>query len=249
MAPALAQGSVAPAAAVAWGLATTGLLLLLLLLLCSFFHRANRRFSTQKVKASPALVRGVRLARLGSSYWGAALPGGSPSPGEPRQQADGPAVPGDPDNHTAGDPGLHLPGWTPHSHTLSEPAPRTPEFLQHRQLPVLPGDARAPAADPAPDAEGPIYESIRYKSGMLKKPCDAGSTPEDSPSLSDGDEPSISVQEVIAQEEPGSEESPSPLYARVCKLPRAPQPPQPTDPPEPQEEAPPSLPEKRFDVA
>lgn len=158
-------------------------------------------------------------------------------------------MPGNPDNPAAGDPGLHVPGWTPHSHTVSEPAPRTPEFLQQRQLPVLPGDASTPAADPAPNAEGPIYESIQYKSGMLKKPCDAGSAPEDSPSLPAGDKLSISVQELVAQEEPSSDGSPSPVYARVCKLPRAPEPPQPTNPSEPQEETPPSLPEKRFDVA
>lgn len=249
MAPALAEGSVAPAAAVAWGLATTGLSLLLLLLLCSFFHRENRRFSTQKMKENPGLVRGVKLARPGSSDGGAALLGGTPSPDEPRQQADGPAVPGDPDNPTAGNPRLHVPGWTPHSHALSRPPPRIPKFLRHRQLPVLPGDAGTPAVDPVPDAEGPIYESIRYKSGTLKKPWDASSAPGDSPSLPVGDEPSIPVQEVIAQEEPGSEGSPGPVYARVCKPPRAPQPRQPASTPEPQEEAPPSLPEKHFDVA
>ncbi|KAM9617107.1 uncharacterized protein ACIBXB_020987 [Morphnus guianensis] len=76
MAPALAEGSVALATTVAWGLATTGLSLLLLLLLCSFFHRANWRFSTQKMKENPGLVRGVKLARLGSSEGGAALLGG-----------------------------------------------------------------------------------------------------------------------------------------------------------------------------
>ncbi|KAM6270358.1 uncharacterized protein M6G45_002503 [Spheniscus humboldti] len=249
MAAALAEGSAAPAATAAWGLATTGLLLLLLLLLCSFFHRANRQFSTQKMKENPRLTRGVKLARLGSSDGGAALPGGTPSPGEPRQQADGPAVPGDPDSPAARDPGLHVPGWTPHSHALSGPALRTPEFLRHRQLPVLPEDAGTPTADPVPDAEGRIYESIRYKSGMLKKPWDAGSIPGDSPSPNAGDEPSIPVQEVIAQEELGSEGSPSPVYARVCKLPRAPQPQQPASPPKLQEEAPPLLPEKRFDVA
>ncbi|KAK4824921.1 hypothetical protein QYF61_021541 [Mycteria americana] len=166
----------------------------------------------------------------------------SPSPQAPLlPQADGPAVPAD--------PGLHVPGWTPHSHTLPGPVLRTPEFLRHRQLPVLPGDTGTPAADAAPDAEGSIYESIRYKSGTLKKPRDAGSAPGDSPSLPAGDEPSIPVQEGIVQEEPGSEGSPGPVYARVCKPPRAPQPQQPARPPEPQEEAPPPLPEKCFDVA
>ncbi|XP_074942573.1 uncharacterized protein LOC142054220 [Phalacrocorax aristotelis] len=246
---ALAEASVALGAAVAWGLASTSLLLLLLLLLCSFFHRANRRFSTQKMEEPPALVRGVRLARLGSGNGGAALLGGIPSPGEPQQQADSLVVPGDPDNAGAGHPRLQVPGWTPHSQELSGPSPRTPEFLRHRQLPVLPGDAGTPAADTALDAEGTIYESIRYKAGMLKKPWDAGSTPRDSPSLPTRDKPSIPVQEVIIQEEPGSEGTPSPVYARVCKLHRAPQPQQPPSHPEPQEEAPPLLPEKHFDVA
>lgn len=177
------------------------------------------------------------------------LPAGSPSPGEPRQQADGPTVLGDPDNRTAGDPKLHVPGWTPHSHALSRPAPRNPEFLRHWQLPVVPGDAGTPVADPASDAEGPIYESIRYKPGTLKKTWDTGSVPGDSSSLPTGDELSIPVQEIIAQEEPGSEGNPGPVYAQVCKPPQLPQPRQPTGPPEPQEETPPSLPEKRFDVA
>lgn len=156
---------------------------------------------------------------------------------------------GDPDNRTAGDPKLHVPGWTPHSHTLSRPAPRNPEFLRHRQLPVVPGDAGTPVADPASDAEGPIYESIRYKPGMLRKPWDTGSVPGDSSSLPTGDELSILVQEIMAQEEPGSEGNPGPVYAQVCKPPRVPQPRQPAGPPEPQEETPPSLPEKCFDVA
>ncbi|GAB0185265.1 proline-rich protein 2-like [Grus japonensis] len=183
----------------------------------------------------------VKLAQLGSSDGRAALQPGTPSPGEPRQQADGPAVPED--------PGLHVPGWTPHSHALSGPTPKTPEFLRHRQLPVLPGDAGAPAADCVPDAEGTIYESIRYKSRTMKHPRDAGSAPEDSPSLPAGDKPSIPVPEVIIREEPGSEGSPVPVYARVCKPPRVPQPWQPASPPEPQEETPPMLPEKHFDVA
>lgn len=156
---------------------------------------------------------------------------------------------GDLDNGTAGDPKLHVPGWTPHSHTLSRPAPRNPEFLRHRQLPVVPGDAGTPVADAASDAEGPIYESIRYKPGMLRKPWDTGSVPGDSSSLPTGDELSILVQEIIAQEEPGSKGNPGPVYAQVCKPPRVPQPRQPAGPPEPQEETPPSLPEKHFDVA
>lgn len=176
------------------------------------------------------------------------LPAGSPSPGEPWQQADIPTVPGDMDNPAAGDPKLHLLGWTPHSQSLSEPALRTPEFLWHRQLPLWPGDTGAPVAEPVLDAEGPIYASIRYKSRTLKQPWDAGSTLGDSSSLPTGDEPSTPMQEIVAQEEPGSEGSPGPVYARGCKPPRAPQPQQPARPPEPQEEAPPSLPEKRFDV-
>ncbi|XP_042659396.1 proline-rich protein 2-like [Tyto alba] len=248
MAPVLAEGSVALATAVAWGSATTGLLLLLLLLFCSFSHRASRRFSTQKIKEKSGLVRGVKLVRLGSGGGGAARPGGTPSPGEPQQQEDSPTVPGDPDNPAAGDPELHMLGWTPRSHVLSSPTPRAPEFLRHRQLPVVPGGAGTPAADTVPDAEGPIYESIRYKSGTLAKPWGGGSTPGDSPPQPAGDELSIPVQ-IIAQEEPGSEGNPDPVYARVCKPPRAPQPRQPTGPAEPQEEASPSVPEKRFDVA
>ncbi|PKU26737.1 rna polymerase ii degradation factor 1-like [Limosa lapponica baueri] len=166
------------------------------------------------------------------------LSAGTPSAGEPRQQADGPTVSGDLDNPAAGVPGL-----TPHPNAPSGPPQRTPEYLRHRQLPVLPGDAGTATADPAPDAEGPIYESI------LKKPWDAGSALGDAPSLPAGDEPSVSVQEIMAQEEPDSEGSPSPIYAQVCKMPRAPQPRQPHGPPEPQEETPPSLPEKHFDVA
>lgn len=157
-------------------------------------------------------------------------------------------MPGDMDNPAAGDPKLHVLGWMPHSQSLSEPALRTPEFLWHRQLPLWPGDTGAPVAEPVLDAEGPIYASIRYKSRTLKKPWDAGSTLGDSSSLPTGDEPSTPMQEIVAQEEPGSEGSPGPVYARGCKPPRAPQPQQPARPPEPQEEAPPSLPEKRFDV-
>ncbi|XP_014818542.1 PREDICTED: RNA polymerase II degradation factor 1-like [Calidris pugnax] len=64
-------------------------------------------------------------------------------------------------------------------------------------------------ADPALDNEGPIYESIRAaeKSGMLKKPWEAGSVLGDSPSLPNGDEPGVSMQEIMAQEELKSEES------------------------------------------
>lgn len=95
-----------------------------------------------------------------------------------------------------------------------------------------------------PDPDGRIYESIRYKSGTQKKPGNADSTQGDSPSLPTKDEPSISMQEIITQEELGSERSPVPVYARVCKQRR-----QPARPPEPQEEEEaPSLPEKRFDV-
>lgn len=229
MAPVLVEGS---AATVAWGLATTGLLLLLLLLLCSFFQRANRPSSSQETKQNPEPVQGVKLARLSSSDGGAAMPGGTPSPGELQ------------DNPTAGDPRLHVPGCIPNSHTPSEPVLRTPEFLRHRELPVLPGDTSTSMVDPMPDPDGRIYESIRYKSGTQKKPGDAGSVQGDSPSLTTGDELSISVQEIITQEQPGSEGSPVPVYAQVCKQRR-----QPAGPPEPQEEEEaPSLPEKRFDV-
>ncbi|XP_064911630.1 uncharacterized protein LOC135578956 [Columba livia] len=245
MAPAL--GSVAVVATVAWGLAT----ILLLLLLCSFFHRTKRPYPTPKMGEDTGLVRGVKLARLGSGDGGTALPGDAPSPGDPRQQENSPAVRGDTDNPAVGDPKLHVPGWTPHSHAPSSPSSRTPEFLRHRQLPVLPGDAGTAATDPVPDAEGRIYESIRYKPGTLKKPQDAGSTLGDSGDslfLTRGDEPSVPELDITAQEELDSKGDPSPVYARVCKPPRGTQPRQPHSPPEPQEEAPPALPEKRFDV-
>ncbi|XP_030902560.2 uncharacterized protein [Melopsittacus undulatus] len=229
MAPVLTAGS---AATVAWGLATTGFLLLFLLLLCSFFHRANRPASTQKTKENSEPVQGVKLARLSSNNRGAALSGGTPSPDELQ------------DKPTAGDPRLNVPDCTLNSHTLSEPALRTPEFLRHRELPVLPGNASTTVVDPMPDPDGRIYESIRYKSETQKKPGNADSTTGDSPSLPTKDELSISMQEIITQEEPGSEGSPVPVYARVCKQRR-----QPARPPEPQEEEEaPSLPEKRFDV-
>ncbi|XP_053920099.1 uncharacterized protein LOC128851892 [Cuculus canorus] len=234
------------AAVVVWGFAITSLVLPLLLLLCSFFHREKKKFSSLKMKENPGVDGMVKLSRLDYSDGRAALPGGTSSPAGPWQQADGPVVPGDSDNPAVEDPGLHRPGHTPHSQALSGPASRTPEFLRHRQLPVLPGDASTPVVDSVQDAEGRIYESIRYKSRTLRNPLDAGSTPGDSPSLPTKDKPSIPTLEDIALVELASEGSPGPVYAQVCKMPRSPQ--QPTSLSEPEEEAPPALPEKRFDV-
>ncbi|KAJ7426351.1 rna polymerase ii degradation factor 1-like [Willisornis vidua] len=242
MAPALPGGLVATVAAVSLlGSATPALLLLLLLLLlCSFFHRSSRRFSTLRRNEPPGLVRGVRMAQLGSSDAGAAPPAGIPIPGEPQQWVGGSED--HPDHPSKGHPELQVPGQTPHHPSHSEPTPRTPEFLRHRQLPVIPGNADASATDPVPDAEGRIYESIKYKPGTLEKLRDGGSTLGDPQSLSPGGDPDIP-----GPEEPGSERSPGPVYAWVCRMPRPRQPPRAPEPPQ-EEEEPPPLPEKHLDV-
>lgn len=158
--------------------------------------------------------------------------------------------PGSRTNGTAGgDPG-GLGGPPPGS------PQRTPDFLRHRQLPLVPGEPQTPAAEPAREGEGPIYESIRYKarklSGRLRKPCGATGDLGDVGDIGDdpcgdsrdiGDDPE---QGLLVQEEPCGEGSPCPVYARVRKAPRAPQRSQPHGP-EPEEEAPPALPQKLFD--
>ncbi|KAM6280256.1 uncharacterized protein LJ264_002481 isoform 2-T2 [Porphyrio hochstetteri] len=151
MAPALVGGSWVPAATLACVLVIPGLVLLLLL--CSFCHRENWSFSTQTRRTSSGLVQGVKLARLSSRDGRVALRGGTPSPSEHQQQADG--------STELGNPKLHVPGLTPHSQAPPGPIPKTPEFLQHRQLPVLPGYTGTPTANPVPTGEGTIYESIR----------------------------------------------------------------------------------------
>lgn len=131
---------------------------------------------------------------------------------------------------------------SPHPNTSPKSSPRTPDFLRHRQLPLLPGDTAEPAVDTVQDAQGPIYESIRYKSqklsvGLEKPYRDDGDS-------GDGVDP---VQVFVVQEEPCSPGSPIPVYARICKASRAPQHTVPNSI-EPEEEAAPALPEKRFDI-
>lgn len=131
---------------------------------------------------------------------------------------------------------------SPHPNTSPKSSPRTPDFLRHRQLPLLPGDTTEPAVDTVQDAQGPIYESIRYKSqklsvGLEKPYRDDGDT-------GDGVDP---AQVFVVQEEPCSSGSPIPVYARICKASRAPQHTVPNSI-EPEEEAAPALPEKRFDI-
>lgn len=96
--------------------------------------------------------------------------------------------------------------------------------------------------DAVQDAQGSIYESIRYKSqklsARLEKPY------RDDGDDGDGGDP---VQCFVVQEEPCSPGSPIPVYARVCKVSRAPQHTVPNSI-EPEEEDAPALPEKRFDI-
>ncbi|XP_071598365.1 titin-like [Heliangelus exortis] len=185
------------------------------------------------------MVQGVALD---PSAGRAALQGGIPSPAELQQPMDGPPMPEDPNKPFKGDPQLQ----TPPSHLLSGPTQRTPEFLRHRQLPVLPGDAGTAVVTPVPEAEGRIYESIRCKPGMLRKPWEERSGQGDSPSLSPRDEPSIPQLEVTSPEEPGSQGNPDPVYAKVVKPPRVPQPLQPQEAAPAQAETAPSLPEKAL---
>ncbi|XP_040408248.1 collagen alpha-1(I) chain-like [Cygnus olor] len=213
-----------------WGLAIAvpgGLLLLLLL--CAFFPRASGRWSSRaagREEPSPGVLSVVKLSEPGPSEGGAAVPAGTSS----CSRTDGTG---------SGDPGVLGP---PPLHAPPGPTPRTPDFLRHRQLPLVPGDAQTPAAEARQDAEGPIYESIRYKSRKLsaglRKPC--GATGD----IGDGGDPG---QGLVVQEEPCGDGSPCPVYARVRKAPRAPQHSAPSHGPEPEEEAPPALPEKHFD--
>lgn len=179
----------------------------------SHFLAFNYRYSIPKLAGCPPPLLSLSLS----------LPAGASScSGTDGTSSGGPGVPGPPPLHAP-------PGSTP----------RTPDFLRHRQLPLVPGDPQTPAAEAPRDAEGPIYESIRYKSRKLsaglRKPCGA---------TGDGGDPG---QGLVVQEEPCGNGSPCPVYARVRKAPRAPQRSAPSRGPEPEEEAPPALPEKRFD--
>ncbi|XP_051667424.1 uncharacterized protein LOC127481780 [Manacus candei] len=210
--------------------------LLLLLLLCSLRPSSGRRFSTRSGKETPGMVRGVRMVQPGSGTAGAALPKGTPVPGEPQQRADGSAD--HRDNPSLGDPRHSHPNSQPNS----EPPARTPEFLRHRQLPAIPGNAEA---DPAAGAEGRIYESIRDKSWTPDEAPGDG----DPPSRLEGGDPGIPEPEGL-----GRERSPGiPVYAWVCRMPRPWQsrenPRAPESPgEEEEEEEPPPLPERHLDV-
>ncbi|XP_021245261.1 uncharacterized protein LOC110395347 [Numida meleagris] len=210
-----------------WGLAIAAPVgFLLLLLLCAFRPRASGRFSTQSTGNAAGNSRLVTLSGAGRSDGGEAPLGGA----WPCSRTD---VSSEGNTDSSG---------SPHSNTSPKSPTRTPDFLRHRQLPLVPGDTAAPAVDTGQDAQGPIYESIRYKSRTLsaglEKPCR-----DDGDSGDDGDP----VQDFVVQEEPCGPGSPIPVYARICKVSRAPQHTIPNST-ESEEEAAPALPEKLFDI-
>lgn len=210
-----------------WALAAAAPIgFLLLLFLCAFCPRASGRFSTQSTGNATGNSGLVTLSGPDCRDGGAALLGGA----SPCSRTD---VTSEGNTDISG---------SPHPNTSPKSSPRTPDFLRHRQLPLLPGDTAEPTVDTVQDAQGPIYESIRYKSqklsvGLEKPYRDDGDT-------GDGVDP---AQVFVVQEEPCSSGSPIPVYARICKASRAPQHTVPNSI-EPEEEAAPALPEKRFDI-
>ncbi|XP_042688678.1 uncharacterized protein LOC122167858 [Centrocercus urophasianus] len=204
-----------------WGLAAAAPIgFLLLLFLCAFCPRASGRLSTQSNAGNSGLVT---LSGPDCRDGEGALLGGA----SPCSRTD---VTSEGNTDISG---------SPHPNTSPKSSLRTPDFLRHRQLPLLPGDTAEPAVNAVQDAQGSIYESIRYESqklsaGLEKPYRDNG----------DGGDP---VQCFVVQEEPCSPGSPIPVYARVCKVSRAPQHTVPNSI-EPEEEAAPALPEKRFDI-
>ncbi|XP_015715315.2 uncharacterized protein LOC107312413 [Coturnix japonica] len=204
-----------------WGLAAAAPIgFLLLLFLCALCPRTSGRFSTQSTGNAAGNSGLVTLSGPDCSDGGAALLGGS----SPCSRTD---------VTNEGNTGI---SGSPQPNTSPTSSQRTPDFLRHRQLPLLPSDTTEPTVQ---DAQGPIYESIRYKSqqlsaGLEKPYRDSGDS---------GD----SMQGVVVQEEPCSTGSPIPVYARICKVPRAQQHTVPNST-ESEEEAAPALPEKRFDI-
>ncbi|XP_010706376.2 uncharacterized protein LOC104910023 isoform X2 [Meleagris gallopavo] len=207
-----------------WGLAAAAPVgFLLLLFLCAFCPRASGRFSTQSTAGNSGLVT---LSGPDCRDGEGALLGGA----SPCSRTD---ITSEGNTDISG---------SPHPNTSPKSSPRTPDFLRHRQLPLLPGDTAEPAVDTVQDAQGPIYESIRYKSQKLSAGLEKPYR-DDLDSGDDGDP----VQRFVVQEEPCSPGSPIPVYARICKVSRAPQHTVPNSI-EPEEEAAPALPEKRFDI-